>query len=263
MVYGVYEQVLGSDHRPNEWPLERLVKHYREPKVIVLLVLLASVVFACLFVIHADIRKRQQEAANNNDNAVRPPGKPVRALYVVAGSVVGNFTALFGKAFSGLLVFTFSGEDQFHDSFVVVIVLVFTVSLPLQIYLINASLAVNDMLYHIPNFYVFWNIGNIVTGAVFYDETARFRLQNWVGFLCGVGLLFLGVMCTNIAATQKQYRQQHMQSWLPVANNNTNHAQEASTAVHEEQRIGGTAPADDTEKRASTWAHARGTNGPV
>jgi len=228
----------------------------------VLLVVLACVVFASLFVIHADIRKRHKEAVNNNDHAVRPPGKPVRALYVVAGSVVGNFTALFGKAFSGLLVFTFSGEDQFHDGFVAVIVLVFTVSLPLQIYLINKSLAVNDMLYHIPNFYVFWNIGNIVTGAVFYDETARFRLQNWVGFLCGVGLLFLGVVCTNIAATQKQYQKQRLQLWLPVAHNN-HRAHEPSAAVHEEQRIAGTAPPDDTEKSASTWALARGTNGPA
>jgi len=34
-------------------------------------------------------------------------------LFVLVGSVVGNFTALSGKVFAGLLVFSFSGEDQF------------------------------------------------------------------------------------------------------------------------------------------------------
>jgi len=91
---------------------------------------------------------------------------------------VGNFTALFGKAFAGLPVFTFSGQDQFNNPFVFVIILVFLVLLPLQIYLINASLAVNNILYHIPNFYVFWNVGNILTGAIFYEETAHFLGSN-------------------------------------------------------------------------------------
>lgn len=31
--------------------------------------------------------------------------------------------------------------------------------------LINFSLAVNDALYHIPNYYVWWNAGSIVSGA--------------------------------------------------------------------------------------------------
>ena len=52
-----------------------------------------------------------------------------------------------GTVWAGLLVFTFSGQDQFNNPIVVVIILVFVVSLPLQIYLINASLAVNDILY--------------------------------------------------------------------------------------------------------------------
>ena len=42
------------------------------------------------------------------------------------------------------------------------------VSLPSQLVLINMSLAINDALMHIPNFYVFWNLGSIVSGAIFY-----------------------------------------------------------------------------------------------
>ena len=204
IVGGIVFTVLGSDHRPNEWPLPRLIKHYEEPKVIVLLVVLASIVAAGLFAIHRDFVQRKTRVSVNDPCVIARPGKTIRALYVIVGSVVGNFTALFGKAFAGLLVFTFSGQNQFNNPFVIVIILVFVVSLPLQIYLINASLAVNDILYHIPNFYVFWNIGNILTGAIFYVETAHFSGSNWAFYLVGVFLLFGGVLCTNIATAHKQ-----------------------------------------------------------
>ena len=35
------------------------------------------------------------------------------------------------------------------------------------------SLAVNDALMHIPNFYVFWNLGSIISGAIFYQVPAQ------------------------------------------------------------------------------------------
>jgi drug/metabolite transporter (DMT)-like permease len=203
IVIGIIMTVLGSDHRPNEWPLPRLIKHYEEPQVIVFLLALAFIVAAGLLTIHRDFVVRNTRINLDENFVIARPGKNIRALYVIVGSVAGNFTALFGKAFAGLLLFTFSGEDQFNNPFVVLIVVIFVVSLPLQIYLINASLAVNDILYHIPNFYVFWNVGNILTGAIFYDETNHFSTSNWVFYLIGVAFLFGGVVCTNIAATRK------------------------------------------------------------
>jgi len=203
IICGIILTVIGSDHRPNEWPLPRLIKHYEEPKVIVLLAILASIVAAGLIAIQLDFVSRKTRVSLDNPHVIERPGKTIRALYVIVGSVVGNFTALFGKAFAGLLVFTFSGQDQFNNPFVVMIILVFVVSLPLQIYLINASLAVNDILYHIPNFYVFWNVGNILTGAIFYEETEHFSGSNWALYLVGVLLLFGGVLCTNIATARK------------------------------------------------------------
>ena len=204
IIVGILLTVMSTGHAANEWPLQRLITHYQEPKVVVLLVGMAVVVFACLGAMRLDwcVRRRKQEL--QYDTALDRPSKRIRTLYVVVGSVVGNFTALFGKAFSGLLVFTISGQDEFNDPFVGLIIVVFVVSLPLQVYLINASLAVNDILYHMPNFYVFWNIGNIVTGAVFYDEKAHFSEIRWLKFLVGVALLFLGVLFTNFSFAQKQ-----------------------------------------------------------
>ena len=204
IVAGIVVIVLGTDHTPNDWTLARLVHHYREPKVVALLVCLSCFIFASCAIITVDGRARAH-ICEKTDTKLRGPGKYIRLLYVVVGSAVGNFSALFGKAFSGLLFVSISGNDQFSDDpFVVVILLVFAASLPLQIYLINKSLAVNDILFHAPNFFVFWYIGNIATGAVFYDETADFDSWNWAFFCAGISVLFLGVLGTNFAATYKR-----------------------------------------------------------
>ena len=203
IVTGIVLMVLGTDHTPNDWTLPRLMQHYRKIQVVILLVSLGCFVLASLVVLYVDARTRVN-CRKNPDTTESGPSKYIRLLYVVVGSVVGNFTALFGKAFSGLLFVTLSGQDQFNDPFVAVILVVFAVSMPLQIYLINASLAVNDILYHIPNFYVFWYVGNIIIGAVFYDETAHFSVRNWVFFFGGLGVLFLGVLGTNITTPHKK-----------------------------------------------------------
>jgi hypothetical protein len=168
-------------------------------------VCLSCFIFASFAIITVDAHARAHNVCSKTNTNGPGPGKYIRLLYVVVGSAVGNFSALFGKAFSGLLFVSISGEDQFNDDpFVLVILVVFAVSLPLQIHLINASLAVNDILFHIPNFYVFWYVGNIATGAVFYDETAHFGRWNWAFFGTGISVLVLGVLGTNLAATYKR-----------------------------------------------------------
>jgi len=48
--------------------------------------------------------------------------------------------------------------------------------------------AVNDALYHIPSFYVVWNIGSIISGAIFYEEldglTAASAVMFGAGTMC-------------------------------------------------------------------------------
>jgi len=78
------------------------------------------------------------------------------------------------------------------------------VSLPSQLVLINMSLAINDALMHIPNFYVFWNLGSIVSGAIFYQEFAELDHVALAIFFAGVIVLIFAVCLTNISVAQKQ-----------------------------------------------------------
>ncbi|XRB03129.1 magnesium transporter [Pycnococcus provasolii] len=82
----------------------------------------------------------------------------------------------------------------------------------MQIHAINVSLGHNDALYHIPSFFVLWNLLSIMSSAVVYEEiklgsrdgesfyffgmslTSPDPLASaWALFVLGVGSLFLGV----------------------------------------------------------------------
>ncbi|MGB1600275.1 MAG: hypothetical protein ACPIOQ_46445, partial [Promethearchaeia archaeon] len=73
-----------------------------------------------------------------------------------------------------------------------------------QLVLINMSLAVNDALMHIPNFYVFWNLGSIISGAIFYQELAELEAKDLVIFFLGVLVLIVAVTLTNVSGARKQ-----------------------------------------------------------
>eukprot|EP00286_Rhodomonas_abbreviata_P018606 CAMPEP_0181296652 /NCGR_PEP_ID=MMETSP1101-20121128/4819_1 /TAXON_ID=46948 /ORGANISM="Rhodomonas abbreviata, Strain Caron Lab Isolate" /LENGTH=440 /DNA_ID=CAMNT_0023401533 /DNA_START=220 /DNA_END=1539 /DNA_ORIENTATION=- len=219
IIAGIVLTVMFSGQDSPEWPLDKIVEQYRTPQVIVMLAILATLTFSGLTVMHVDHVYRHKKA-DKNKALVEKPSRLIGALYCIVGSMVADFTVLFGKAFSGLLLPTLMGDNQFTSPFVVVVVLVFCVSLPSQIYLIDQSLEVNDALYHIPNFYVFWNVGSIITGAIYYEEMANFELRNWLGFFSGVLILFIGVYLTNVAAglkaeaLEEQQRQRDYEEWM-------------------------------------------------
>mmetsp|Transcript_97181 Transcript_97181/g.153841 ORF Transcript_97181/g.153841 Transcript_97181/m.153841 type:complete len:136 (+) Transcript_97181:1-408(+) len=66
--------------------------------------------------------------------------------------------------------------------------------MPLQIHYINISLSLNDALFHIPMYFVIWNLLSIVTGALVYKEMSDFEERSWFLFPAGVVLLFVGVV---------------------------------------------------------------------
>ena len=68
----------------------------------------------------------------------------------------------------------------------------FAMSLPLQIHLINVSVTKNDALYHIPAFFVLWNLLSILSSAAVYEEI-RITAESWAILVAGVACLFVGV----------------------------------------------------------------------
>ena len=74
----------------------------------------------------------------------------------------------------------------------------------MQLVLINASLSVNDALYHVPTFYVFWNFGSIISGAILYEELSGFDLKMGLMFGAGILILTCGIVLTNVSTARKE-----------------------------------------------------------
>merc|ERR1712194_884178 len=56
------------------------------------------------------------------------------------------------------------------------------------------SLSLNDALFHIPLYFVVWNLFSIATSAIVYEEFAEFGARSFILFPSGVTLLFAGVI---------------------------------------------------------------------
>jgi len=202
IIVGISLTVVGNRSGVKDWPLEELVKQYKRLDVVIMLVVLSAIIGACLLAMVIDAVRRM---AVEGRTGVRPkPNRMMGITTCLVGAFVATYTILFGKAFSGLILLTFGGDNQFTDTFTVVIVAVFLVSLPTQLVLINMSLAINDALMHIPNFYVFWNLGSIISGAIFYQELAELDVEDMAIFFSGVFILIVAVTLTNISGARKQ-----------------------------------------------------------
>eukprot|EP00960_Hanusia_phi_P074009 768136-Hanusia_phi.AAC.2 len=168
IICGILLTVFGSEKNQIAWDIGVLVNQYKKTTVKIMLCVIAGLIFVCFTIMRIDYVKRRNIARSNSETIARPSTR-IGAVYCIVASLVADFTVLFGKAFSGLIIPSITGSNQFTDPFVAVIIVVFCISLPSQLFLINESLSVNDALYHIPNFYVFWNVGSIITGAIFYE----------------------------------------------------------------------------------------------
>ena len=201
IILGISLTVVGNRSGVKDWCLDMLIAQYKRSDVTWMLIILSALIGACFAVMFLDWSRRK---ANSDDGVLAKPPRGIRAVTCIVGALVATYTILFGKAFSGLILLTLGGDNQFTDIFTVVIVAVFLVSLPTQLVLINMSLAVNDALMHIPNFYVFWNLGSIISGAIFYQELAELEAKDLVIFFLGVLVLIVAVTLTNVSGARKQ-----------------------------------------------------------
>jgi len=85
---GIVMTVVASDHTPNDWPLQRLVKHYQETKVVVLLLVMTAIVVVLLAVLYANaravrIQQRQLSEVSGLLQAAPPPSKTIATFNCV------------------------------------------------------------------------------------------------------------------------------------------------------------------------------------
>ena len=122
--------------------------------------------------------------------------KGVKRSFPFLGAVVASVTIVTAKVASEAIDCALSNDSRrpsSSDGFAIaMLTIVFAMSLPLQIHLINVSLTKNDALYHIPAFFVLWNLLSILSSAAVYEEI-RITAESWAILVAGVACLFVGV----------------------------------------------------------------------
>lgn len=116
-----------------------------------------------------------------------------RLLWPFLAATMASLDLLFSKANSELL-------KAFTKHFEFPVQLIFFIAVPhitaklLEILFVNRSLAVNDALYHIPIFFVTYDLFSIGSGYVVWREFDHVRGTDLLLFAAGVALLLVGVI---------------------------------------------------------------------
>eukprot|EP00035_Acanthoeca_spectabilis_P021354 m.437772 g.437772 ORF g.437772 m.437772 type:complete len:392 (+) comp18152_c0_seq1:89-1264(+) len=222
--------LLSTGREDPDWTAEELVDRFIDPLVLVLLavvIVLAIVSYINtrmyarkyphlhMALTHHDAHKSEPGAEGTEETKTDNPDAPdiemisasIRYQHVLLSACVGTLTVVTAKATSEILVQTASGDNQFKG-FAFVIVAIFLFSLPAQLHFINVSLMINDALFHIPVFYVFWQVGVTVVGGVLYKEFVGFEAWHWVLYIVGICILFAGIKVASkrLAAVEKAMR---------------------------------------------------------
>ena len=120
-------------------------------------------------------------------NIIRP------VCYSIVSATIGTQSVLQSKCLAELIKATFHGDNQFDKPFVYIIIVIFAVGLCFWLYRMNAALKKFDGLVIIPLLQVFWTTSAIFQGGVYFQEFVTFTPLQTAGFLCGVGIVFVGV----------------------------------------------------------------------
>ena len=209
---GMVCSIVSSSHYHRDWTISRIEKQYNKRHVVLAFICMLIAVVSCSIILCIDyvhrIRRSKEMKAKH---VVKPKsGGVVGVLICFLASLSGNFVIVFGKAVS-VLVKSFLSGDKYHQHPIAVpLLFALIAALLIEISLVNASLSINESLFHIPVYYVFWVIGSVVTGGVFYDELKWTTPGHMYLFIVGLFLLFTGVLCSVLGGRERETSTHHM-----------------------------------------------------
>ena len=130
IVAGIALSILGSQHSTINWCIARLIPQYKQNSVIIMIILNLCVIIFLIGSQSAFFFWRRRQESRGVFVKMR---QSVKFSYMLVGGQISWFTVLFGKSCSSLIIQTLSGNNQFTDPFVYIIVIAFLISLPSQL----------------------------------------------------------------------------------------------------------------------------------
>ena len=113
--------------------------------------------------------------------------------YTICAAILGTQAVLQSKTLSMLLQATFRGDNQFTQPTVYIVLFAWLFFVSFWLNRLNRALDLFPPLFIIPVTQVFFVFFAILSGGIFFEEFLDFNVQQYVGFIVGVVLIFIGV----------------------------------------------------------------------
>ena len=113
--------------------------------------------------------------------------------YTICAAILGTQAVLQSKTLSMLLQATFRGDNQFTQPTVYIVLFAWLFFVSFWLNRLNRALDLFPPLFIIPVTQVFFVFFAILSGGIFFEEFLAFSVQQYVGFIVGVVLIFVGV----------------------------------------------------------------------
>lgn len=188
IITGAVTSVIFASHTDTVYSAVQLFSFYGNA------VFLFYFTFIIVYILSMLLLIRKVEQRDKNSPEYLKWRKLYRFSYPSISGVIGAAGVLFAKCVCELLVGTFQGNNLFAYWQSYFVMASFVLCMYLQIRWVNCALQRFEASYVVPVFSVFWILGSVISGLVFYREWVGMTTGQMIIFIIGVLLTVVGVV---------------------------------------------------------------------
>lgn len=114
-------------------------------------------------------------------------------IYAVFSALFGTLSVVFAKLLAKLVELQGAGENIFAHWYTYVTILSWLALMGFWLYRLNAALSLYNPLFIIPLLQANFIFFTIVSGGIYFQEFNYMIKLNWIGFVFGIFLMFVGI----------------------------------------------------------------------
>lgn len=164
-------------------------KLYKNPAYIAYIILMVGMLFLLNYVYHYYEKRKASENPLVHSDVIIP------VSYSIWSALFGTQSVVQAKVLAELLSAHSSGyENIFHSWFTYVTLMLWIITVAVWLSRLNNALSKFEPLLIIPILQCSFIFFAIVSGGIFFREFNEFTITQWIGFWCGVLVMFSGLI---------------------------------------------------------------------
>lgn len=187
IVGGAVMTVVFSPHATVTCSIPQIQRLYEAPAYQSYIVIAAAGAFVLDFAYKAFEKKKKK------GNPWSGTEKFLPLSYALFSAIFGTQMVVQAKVLSMVIMLTLDGDNQFKFWFMWVTLAMWLLFLYIWLARMASALAKFNPLFIIPVLQVFFILLAVIAGGIFFQEFNAFTVENWIGFVSGVLIVFFGL----------------------------------------------------------------------